>query len=96
MEPREFGEMVRRLRLTALALGDGAKRPAPDEAAVAQAVRRSWHASRDLPGGIKIESADVVLKRPASGLPPVFEVVGRRLRKQVKADSPITADCLEL
>lgn len=95
LEPEEFAHMVVRLRQTAAALGDGIKRPASGEAETAQLVRRSWHAARDIASGTVLSAQDVVLKRPAAGLQPAADPVGRRARRLLAADSPITADALD-
>ncbi|MHB1218303.1 MAG: N-acetylneuraminate synthase family protein [Alphaproteobacteria bacterium] len=89
LEPGELKDMIVRLRETAIALGDGIKRPARGEAAVARLVRRSWHARRDLPAGAVLGKDDVVLKRPADGLPPHAMPFGRRLRRARRADTAI-------
>lgn len=91
LEPRELRDMIARLRETAAALGDGIKRPARGEAAVARLVRRSWHARRDLPAGAVLGKNDVVLKRPADGLPPHAMPFGRRLKRARRADAAIRA-----
>lgn len=94
-DPAGFASYVTSARSTALALGDGVKRVAPVEAENRVAVRRSWHATRDLRGEDVITAADVVLLRPATGLPPRVDVVGRRLREDVPAGHPLTASVLE-
>jgi len=91
LEPDELKAMIVRLRETAAALGDGVKRPARGEAAVAQLVRRSWHATRDLPAGAVLAKGDVVLKRPADGLAPRTTPFGRRLKRARRADAAIRA-----
>jgi len=91
LEPAELASLVRKLRATAVALGDGVKRPAPAEIDTVRLVRRSWHATRDLPAGTVIAPGDVALKRPASGLAPDGAPVGRRLGRTVAADEPIRA-----
>ena len=78
-----------------MALGDGEKRPVEGEADVANLVRRSWHAVRDLEKGMILTEADVVLKRPADGLPPRISLVGSKLSSDVKMDAPILADHLD-
>ncbi len=62
-------------------LGDGIKRVMPDEAAVAQAARRSACAARDLPAGHVLATQDVVCLRPAGGIAPdrVGPLMGRVL-----------------
>lgn len=94
LEPHELRSMIVRLRETAMALGDGIKRPARGEAAVARLVRRSWHACRDLPAGTVLTKNDVVLKRPAGGLQPNVTPFGRRLKRARRADAAIRADDL--
>ncbi len=91
LEPDELGRMVRRLRETAAALGDGRKRPAPGERETAALVRRSWHARRDLPAGTVLRDADLVLMRPAHGLSPAQDPAGRVLRRNCAAGQAITA-----
>ncbi len=94
LEPGELQSMVRRVRDVATALGDGVKAPAPGEMEIAQLVRRSWHAVRDLSAGTLIGENDVTLKRPADGLPPDAPVIGRRLTRAVAADQPLRAEHL--
>lgn len=90
LEPAAFAAMVARLRETRLMLGDGVKRPSPDEIATAKLVRRSWHAARSLPAGHVLASADLTLKRPADGLPPDINPVGWVTISAVAADAPVT------
>ncbi len=89
LEPCELKAMITRLRETVSALGDGVKGPAAGEAAVARLVRRSWHARRDLASGTVLGKRDVVLKRPADGLPPRAVPFGRRLKRARRADAAI-------
>ena len=89
LEPSELKDMIVRLRETARALGDGIKRPARGEAAVARLVRRSWHARRDLPAGAVLTKNNVLLKRPADGLPPGKAPFGRRLKRARRVDTAI-------
>jgi len=94
LEPGELATMIRRIRDVAVALGDGVKRPADDEADTARVVRRSWHAARDLAAGATVANGDATLKRPASGLAPAESPIGRKLAHAVKADAPIRAEDL--
>lgn len=94
LEPAELKAMIARLREAAAALGDGTKRPAPGELAVARLVRRSWHACRDLSAGAILAKGDVVLKRPADGLPPRHAPFGRRLKRARRTDAAIRASDL--
>lgn len=94
-EPQEFTDLVFRIRDTAVALGDGVKRPDARELETAALVRRSWHAVRALQAGHMLSEEDVALKRPLGGLPPSYPPVGRRLRVAVSEDDPIAAETLE-
>lgn len=95
IEPHSLARMVRRLQETSLALGDGAKNPSSEELETAKLVRRSWHASRDLQAGSVLTNADLVLKRPADGLPPAHAPLGRRLRVFRAADEAIRKQDVE-
>ena len=89
LEPDALTAMISRLRLTAAALGDGEKRPAPGEIETAALVRRSWHAARDLAAGAVVRETDVVLKRPADGLDPASSPVGHSLANPIDAGAPV-------
>jgi sialic acid synthase SpsE len=89
LEPAELAAMIDKLHKTALALGDGVKRPVPEELETASLVRRSWHASRDLKAGQKLTQSDLVLKRPAVGLAPSDCPVGHTLCSDVGVGMPI-------
>ncbi len=91
LEPGELAAMIAKLRETAAMLGDGNKTPAPGEAETAALVRRSWHARCNLSAGAVVGAGDVVLKRPADGLPPAQSPVGRVLSSAVEADAPVRA-----
>lgn len=94
LEPREFTEFVSQLRQTRISLGDGRKRPTDAELETATKVRRSWHATVDLPAGATINATHIVLMRPASGLAPDTKIVGSRVVVPVAAGDAITADHL--
>jgi N,N'-diacetyllegionaminate synthase len=94
LEPAELAAMIRKLRETAAMLGDGEKKPAPGEKETAALVRRSWHAVRDIPAGTLLTTNDLVLKRPADGLPPDECPAGRRLAVALCADQPVKAEHL--
>src|SRR5262249_25349494 len=89
LEPAEFAAMIRRIRAVERALGDGVKQPASGEIETAKLVRRSWHAARHLDAGAVLGRGDVVLKRPAHGLAPDADPVGRTLKIAHEADEPI-------
>ncbi|HZP41160.1 MAG TPA: N-acetylneuraminate synthase family protein [Candidatus Binatia bacterium] len=94
MEPDDFRAMVAAIRELETGLGDGAKRPRPDEEGERTGARRSLHAARALPAGATLEARDVKIVRPAAGLPPsaLESVVGRRLRRALEVDEPLAAE----
>ena len=94
LEPGELRSFAERLKAAAAALGSAEKRPGLEERQTAALVRRSWHATRDLPAGTRLAATDVVLKRPALGLAPGEAIIGRRLKIAVAADAPIHATAL--
>jgi N,N'-diacetyllegionaminate synthase len=96
-EPGEMAELVRRVRATEAALGDGAKRPQPAEADVREVARRSLVAAQALRAGDALTADAVTAKRPAGGLSPARlpELVGRRLARDVAAGARLSDDDLE-
>ena len=96
MEPAEFRAMVGAIRELEAALGDGEKRPRPDEEAERRWARRSLHAARALPAGTVLGVRDLKVVRPALGLPPAAlpSVLGRRLTRALEVDEALGAeDC---
>jgi N-acetylneuraminate synthase/N,N'-diacetyllegionaminate synthase len=91
MEPREFRAMIDAIRELESGLGDGAKRPRPDEQPERRWARRSVYAARSLPAGTTLEPNDLKIVRPALGLEPdaVLHLIGRKLRRALAVDEPI-------
>jgi len=90
LEPDELTALIARLHDVAASLGDGVKQPAPGEIDTARLVRRSWHMRRALPAGSVLGEKDIVLKRPADGLPPSRSPVGCLLNRALEADTPLS------
>ena len=90
LEPDELAAMIGKLHKTVQALGDGVKRPVPEEVETATLVRRSWHASREIEAGQKLTHDDLVLMRPAAGLAPADCPEGRILCNNIGVGMPIT------
>ena len=93
-DPGEFAAYVAAVRAVETGLGDGVKRPTGAEEENRVYARRSFHAARVLQPGDTIAERDVHLLRPATGLPPSTEVVGRVVRRAVDAGQPLTAEDL--
>ena len=88
-DPAEFTRYVAILRETEAALGSGVKEPQAVELPNLRFVRRSYHASKDLARDETIRSESVELLRPADGLPPGADVVGRRSTRAIRAGEAI-------
>ncbi len=58
---------------------------------------RSLVAARPLPAGHTIEASDLTAKKPGGGIPPtgLDAVVGRRLRRALRADEPLSGEDIE-
>jgi N-acetylneuraminate synthase len=87
LEPDELASLVRGIRTIASALGSGEKRPAEAELEIAAVARKSLVAARALRAGETLAAADVVLRRPGTGLPPMWldRLLGRRAARAVEA-----------
>jgi len=97
VEPAELKALVEGVRGANRALGNGIKRPAPCELANLPLIRKSLVATRDLPIGTAVSREMIEIKRPLGGIEPgrLNDVLGRRLRRAVSEDKPITWDDLE-
>lgn len=93
-DPPSFAEYVRSVREAEAALGDGVKRPAEVELQNLVFARRSYHARRDLQAGESLSERDVVLLRPATGIPPSVAVVGRAVARAVPAGRALVPEDL--
>ena len=87
LEPEEFAEMVRGIRIVESALGDGDKRPGAGETANAAAARKSLVAACDIPSGTVLGSEHIAIKRPGTGIPPGKRefLIGRKMKVAVAA-----------
>ena len=93
--PDDFAAYVAAIRTAERALGDGVKQPTPSEWANRDIVRRSWHTTRDLRPGDRLTEQDMIALRPATGVSPATDLVGRRLRREVASGSVLRMDDLD-
>ena len=91
LEPGELAAMVRCIRETELAMGDGIKRPTESELSVRALVRRSVTMLRDVPAGTILQPSDVGLLRPGTGIPPsdLDGVYGRAVSRDLRAGETV-------
>jgi sialic acid synthase len=97
LEPVGLRKMVRDLRRTRVALGDGMKTMYPSETEPIVKMAKKLVAARSLPAGHTLRLEDVAMKSPGDGLPPyeLDRIVGRTLRHPVSIDTALTFELLE-
>jgi sialic acid synthase len=96
--PEGMRRLVRDLRRTPMALGDGVKRPLPSEERPLQKMGKKLVAARDLPAGHVLAPGDLVAKSPADGglAPGELEtLLGRRLRRPLSDEDAVLLEDLE-
>ena len=97
LEPQGMRKMVRDLKRTRLALGNGDKTMYPSEVEPATKMAKKLVAVADLPAGHRLREEDIAAKSPGDGLPPyeLDKLVGRILRHPITADTAFTLELLE-
>lgn len=98
LEPVGMRKMVRDLQRARVALGDGVKTPYASERAPLTKMRKKLVASRDLPAGHVLTTADLAAKSPGDGVQPseLDRVIGSRLKTALAVDQAISLDDLEM
>jgi sialic acid synthase SpsE len=96
IEPGQFSDMVRGIRMIEAALGSGRKRPTQGELDTAAVARKSLVAASDIPSGAAITDAMLTLRRPGTGIAPALRahVVGRTARRPIQAGELIALEML--
>ena len=96
LEPDAFRRMVEGIRTVEVALGSGRKEPAASEKNTARVARRSLVAARDIAAGTVLDTQDIAILRPVTGLPPVMlaHVVGRTARAEIPVGTIIRLEML--
>jgi len=86
--------MVRAIRDTEAALGDGIKRRAPAEDDLYVTARRSLFAGRTIEAGEVLVGEDIAILRPGTGLEvrDRSKVVGRTARRRIERHEPLAWD----
>lgn len=92
LEPVGLRKMVRDLKRTRMALGDGIKKIHTPEQSAYLKMGKKLVAARDLPVGHVLKKEDILIKSPGDGLPPyeLDNIVGKTLAKSLKADDSVT------
>jgi sialic acid synthase len=96
LTPTGLRKMIRDLRRTKVALGDGIKKFYESESRPLEKMGKKIVTARDLPAGHKVTIADLAIKSPNDGLPPyeLHKVVGKKTARPLKMDENITLDAL--
>ncbi|MBI5928571.1 MAG: N-acetylneuraminate synthase family protein [Chloroflexi bacterium] len=96
LEPIGLRKMVRDLRRTHVAFGDGVKRTYPSEIDPLTKMRKKLVAARPLLAGTMLRPEDIAIKSPGDGLPPyeMDKIIGRTLLQDLDEDDNITFEIL--
>lgn len=88
MEPREFKEMVRALKLVPIMMGSEIKKPLQPELQYMSVARKSIVAARDIKKGEKFTEENLTIKRPGTGMLPkrINEVIGKTAKTCIPKD----------
>lgn len=89
-------KLVRDLRRTRVALGDGIKRPYPSEAGPLEKMGKKLVAAHALPAGHVLTIDDIAIKSPNTGVPPyeIDKFLGRRLRCSLVEDDDLSYEAI--
>lgn len=88
LEPDGLKEMVCAIHNVEEAMGDGVKRPSPEEIKNRTAARKSIVAKRDIHKGEVLTEENITTKRPGNGITPMewFNVLGTHAARDFKED----------
>jgi pseudaminic acid synthase len=95
LEPAEFAEMVRAVRVAEAMLGSVHYGLTPAEAK-SRVFRRSLFAVADIAAGEPFTEHNVRSIRPGQGLPPkdLPQILGKRATRAIKRGEPLAWDCI--
>lgn len=95
-DPKEFKEMVEKVRMTERIMGSGIKEPTKSEAETKKLARRSIIAKVDISKGAVITADMLIIKRPGTGVAPKHtkEIIGRETKEDISKDEIITLEKL--
>lgn len=91
MDPAEFAAMVRAVRNTEAALGDGRKHVTESEAPNKAVARKSIVAAQPIAKGETFTAANLTTKRPGDGISPMrwYDVLGKTAKRDFEEDEKI-------
>lgn len=88
-EPKEFKELVKKLRDIPKILGSGIKKPQVIELQYMTVARKSIVASKDIKKGERLTKENLAIKRPGNGLLPKLypQLLGKTVNQDIPADT---------
>ncbi|HSW46784.1 MAG TPA: N-acetylneuraminate synthase family protein [Phycisphaerae bacterium] len=97
LEPKAMAEYVRNVRRASVLVGDGRLDVTEVQREVRSLARASLVADQDLAAGVVVTRNMLAAKRPGGGISPmeIDEVIGRRLKKAVAADTALRWEDIE-
>lgn len=95
-EPKEFKEMVEKLRQIPVILGSSVKQPAPIELQYMAVARKSIVSATDIEQGDTFTAENLAIKRPGDGILPKKypSVLGKKALSNIPADVLLTEDMI--
>lgn len=95
-DPGDFKMLLQNLNLVQTLTGSGEKTVLPCEETSRKQARRSLVLTRDMRKGERITEADIMAKRPGTGISPAQQavVLGRAVREDLPEDTVLTWDML--
>jgi sialic acid synthase len=96
LEPIGMRKLVRDLRRTRIALGDGVKKIYPSELSPITKMGKKLVAARALKAGQVIAESDIAMKSPGDGLPPYYleALIGKTLTRPLAEDDAFSFEVL--
>jgi N,N'-diacetyllegionaminate synthase len=97
IEPQELKTMVTSIRNLEKAFGNGRKAITKEEQKNIFFMRRSLHASENLPVGERISKDNMKISRPYDGIDPWFfdAVAGKKIKTAIKKEDPVQWSSIE-
>jgi N-acetylneuraminate synthase/sialic acid synthase len=97
LEPIGMRKMIRDLRRTRVAVGDGIKHMYSSETDAMLKMGKKLVAAHDLPAGHVLTNQDIAIKSPGDGLPPyeLEHIIGKTLQCNLKADDNMSFEVLQ-
>lgn len=91
LEPKEFAELVRGIRIVEMAMGNGVKQPSAIEEKNKNVARKSIVAARNIKMGEQFTEENITVKRPGNGVSPIRwnEVLGMKAIRDFSEDELI-------